>query len=433
MKKKFFMVPLLVAAALVLASVACNFQLPGPEESFDLPADVPEDIPAATEEEPLPSEGEMPETEPEPEVAPPASAWLPPGTIALVRSGTWASASLKAAAADATITDLGVTLYGASSVSLSGRWVASADSPAPAANIQIINLESSITYSIPITPGYTIYGTAFDQDEQRLAFMELGASGGTYLWGIVVVNLADGSTTRFDTSFAIGSHPAFLPGRPVGWNAAGDLLILDTFMPDTEGNWAGVWGVAVPPGAASADLDTLAAVSLVPMGGYLTEPVLSRDGTHLLYLNRDYGYTPAGYVVMAYDLVVNELWDLNLTTNTATPYIDASDGSALMRGAGWSMDGSQILYGQGSFSGGADFTAMGLKTYTGGVSTAVGPAAIPAGGAMQQLAWCRPGTGLATARQSGGDSELQVIDMLSGGSVVIADVQQAVDILGCVP
>jgi hypothetical protein len=427
MKKKSVFIPLVVVTALVMASMACNFQLPSPSE----PQEAPTDEPLPVEEGPEPEEEIEPESEPE--VAPPSSGWLPDGTIALVRTGTWGSAALKAAASDGTLTDLGVTLYSASSVSLNGRWVASTDSPAPASNVQVTSLEDGTTYSIPITTGYTVYSTAFDQVEQRLAFMELGASGGTYLWGIVIVDLADGSTTRFDTSFAIGSSPTFLPGRPIGWDSTGNLLILDTFMPDTEGNWAGIWAVSIPPGTPSAALDTLPAVNLVPSGLYLSEPVLSRDGNFLLYTNRDYSYTPADYEVMAYDLVVNELWGLALDGVVAVPYLDLSDGSALLRNASFSMDGAKILFAQGTFSGGADFTGLGWKIFEDGAPTDVGPAAIPAGGSMQDIAWCRPGTALATARQSGSDNELQILDLSSGGAASVADVQQSISILGCVP
>jgi len=369
----------------------------------------------------------------EPEVAIPSATWLPEGSIALVRAGAWEGAALKTVAADGTMTDLGVPLYSASSVSVNGRWAASADGPTPAANVKILNLETAASYLVPVTPGYTIYGSAFDLAEERLAFMELGASGGTYLWSIVVVNLADGSTSRFDTSFAIGDHPAMLPGRPVGWNAAGDMLLLDSFMPDTEGNWAGIWGVTLPPGTASAALDTLPAVSLVANGDYYTSPLLARDGSRLLYLDRDFGYTPAGYVVMAYDLVVNELWELDLSTSGTSRLVEAVDGSALLRDAAYSMNSGRILYGQGVFSGGADFSSLGWKIYQGGSSTDIGPAAIPAGGTIQQAMWCRPDTALAVARQSGGSTELQVVNLASGGSVFIADVQQSVSILGCTP
>lgn len=428
MMKKSVLIPLIVIAALLMASLACNFQMPSSEEPQEAPIDEPLPV---EEEEPVPEEEIEPESEPE--VAPPSSGWLPDGTIALVRTGAWGSAALKAVAADGTLTDLGVALHSASSVSLDGQWVASTDSPAPAANVQVTSLEDGTTYSIPITPDYTVYSTAFDQVGQRLAFMELGASGGTYLWGIVVVDLMDGSTTRFDTSFAIGSSPPFLPGRPIGWDSTGNLLILDTFMPDTEGNWAGVWAVSIPPGTPSAALDTLSAVNLVPSGLYLSEPALSRDGNFLLYTNRDYSYIPTDYEVMAYDLVVNELWGLELDGIAATPYLDIFDGSALFRNAAWSMNGTKVLYAQGTFSGGADFTGLGWKIYDGGASTDVGPAAIPAGGTMQDAAWCRPGTALATARQSGSDNELQILDLSSGGAAAVVDVQQSISILGCVP
>lgn len=426
-------VPMLCVFMLVLSSLACNFPGSTPEPPA---SQQPPDTPAEAEEDP--SNGEQApavteENDGSPGISAPESSWLPDGTIALIRSGLWGTAQLKAVNAAGAVTDLGVTLHGASSISRSGRWVATADSPTPASSMLIRNLEDGTVHTIPVTTDWTVYGSAFDNAEGRLAFMELGASGGTYMWAVVVVDLSDGSTTRFDTSFEIGVKPEILPGRPMGWDVSDTQLLLDTFMPDTEGNWAGIWGVALPPAAASAALDTLPAVEYLAMGDYLSTPVLSRDGSQILYLNRDYSYAPTDYEVMAFDLVVNELWTMDLASSMKTILVDATDGSALFREAAWSMDGSRIMFGQGTFAGGANFDSGAWKTHSGGVETVVGPAAIPSGGSMQMVKWCRPNTGLASARTSSGDIELQVLDLSAGAASTVVETEQTITILGCVP
>jgi hypothetical protein len=313
-----------------------------------------------------------------------------------------------------------------------GRWVAHPTGPS-SGSLTIVNLENSTTYNPPVTPGFTVYGQDFDHAETRLAFMELGADASGYTWAIVVVNLADGSTTRFETTMAMGGFDpsALLPGNPTGWAAPGNELLLNTFMPDTEGNWGGVWGIALPPGAPSAPLDALGRRQLVSVGDYLADPRLSPEGARLLYLNRDFGYTPAGYTPMAYDLAVNQLWSVDFASGTPTQLVNAIDGSALARDACWSPDGAQTLFAQGSYAGDA-FGSLTLKARDGGGAVRdIGPAPLPPGGSLRSLDWCAPNIALVTVTTTDYDHQLHTVNMTSGGAVIVA-FGEYVTVLGCI-
>jgi hypothetical protein len=144
-------------------------------------------------------------------------------------------------AADGSTTDLGLDVHGSATASRTGRWIASAGGPYPADSVVAVNLETGVTFVTPLTPDFTLYGLAFDPAETRLALMELGGSGvGDYLWAIVVVNLADGSTTRFETTMTMGSAPPILPGNPVGWAASRPAQPQLLSTPWAAANWSPV-------------------------------------------------------------------------------------------------------------------------------------------------------------------------------------------------
>ncbi len=424
--------PVLVFLLLAASALACNFPGPGPEPADEPP---PADSPVQHSDpslEPDPPDPDPPE--PEPVTPPMSSSWLPEGTMALIRSGSWETGRLKAVSGAGVVTDLGLDLYGNSVSSINGLWVASADSPWPASNVLVHNLEDGMTHTVPISADHSLYGMGFDQAEERLAFMELGFAEGTgYIWGIVVVDLSDGTTTRFDSSFAIGDRPAILPGNPISWSYSDEMLLLDTFVPDSEGAWQGIWGVSIPPGTSGSTLDSRLSVEFVDGSSYQAPPVLSRDGSKLLYLNRDYSYVPAGYVVMGYDLVVNELWTMDLDTTTQTNILDISDGTALISSAAWSMDGGSILFGQGTFAGDQAFDTVTYKIHDGSVVSDLGPAAIPSGGYLQGMAWCRPGAALVVMGGSGPGVELQLLDLYFGASSVSLETAESISLMGCVP
>ncbi|MBN1979721.1 MAG: hypothetical protein JW918_20185 [Anaerolineae bacterium] len=419
-------------ATLVLSVLACNPPLPQPPPDTVTPY-------APTTAEPTTPPGGGPTAVPpatgvptiESPTEPPPSSWLPAGTFALYSAGPWDGGQVYALAPGPSSTDLGRTATFNTALSRTGRWISHANSPAPATGVAVANLESGTTYNIPLTTGYTLYGLAFDHAETRLAFMELGVSGG-YVWAIVVVNLADGSTARFEDTF---THPvaagAMLPGRPVGWTAAGDELLLDTFLPDTEGNWAGVWAVTLPPGTPSAALNSLSRRAVIASGDYSAETRLSPDATHLLYLNRDHTYTPSGYAPMAYDLAVNQLWQVNVATGASTQLVNVTDGGALARTAAWSQEVPHTLFAQGNYAGDAFSSLMLRSRDAGGAVSDFGSAPLPPGGSLQSIDWCRPDFALVVVTTADYAHQLHVVQLGGGSTLITSDAY--ISVLGCVP
>jgi hypothetical protein len=425
---------LIAATVLTLGILACNPPVPQP------PPDTITPFSPATAEPTTPPEIEPtvapPATEvptDEPPTAPPSSSWLPTGTFALYATGVWDELDVYALAPGPSSTDLGRSVTFNSALSHSGRWIANANSPAPATGVVVTNLESGTTYNIPLTADYSLYGMAFDRTETRLAFTELGGSGtGTYTWAVVVVNLADGSTTRFEDSFGFPvGDDVMLSGRPVGWTVAGDELLLDTFLPDTEGNWAGVWAVALPPDTPSAALNALSKREVLAVGDYIAEPRLSPDATHLLYLNRDYSYTPSGYTVEAYDLAVNQLGQMDVATGDSTLSLDVTDGGALARDAAWAQDASDILFARGTYAGNT-FGSLTLKRYeAGGTISDVGSVPLPGGGSLQSIDWCLPNAALVVVTTPDYEHQLHIVEFGGGSTLVASDAY--ISVLGCIP
>jgi hypothetical protein len=344
--------------------------------------------------------------------------------------GAWDTAQLYTLAPGPSSIGIGPPVSTRAVSSRTGRWIAS---KSPADAVEITNLEDSTTHTIPLTAGNYLYGMAFDHTETRLAFTELGGtSGGSYLWAIVVVNLADGSTTRFEDTFShTDAAGTMLPGWPIGWTAAGDEILLDTFLPDTEGNWAGVWAVTLPPGTPSTPLDTLSSRLIIDTGDYSAETHLSSDGTHLLYLNRDYGYTPAGYTPMAYDLAVNQLWQVDIATGAATQLVNAVDGSALARAIAWSQESPQVLFAQGNYAGDAFGSLMLKRRDAAGTISDAGLVPLPPGGSLQSIDWCRPDFALVVVTTADYNHQLHVVELGGGSTLVTSD--DYLSVIGCVP
>lgn len=382
-------------------------------------------IPPTTE----PTPGESPAGTESP-TSPPPPGWLPSDTIALYSSGSWEAPRLYALNAGGISTDLGRTLSPGAVASRSGRWVAQKSTPSPATSVMITSLETGTTYSIPVTPGADVYGMAFDNAETRLAFMELGGltEAGTS-WSIVSVNLGDGSTAAFGMVSSVDAE--MLPGFPLGWTG-GNELVLSTFAPFTEGNWAGAWGVTLPPGTLPAPLDTLSRRVLIPMGDYRLTLRLSPDCNRLLYLNRDFGYTPAGYEPMAYDLAVNQLGTLNLPGGAPTLVVNVTDGGALAGDAAWSPDSAQILFAQGVYVG-PSFGSLTFKVRdAGGAVRDAGAVPLPAGGDLNTLDWCRPSQALAVVIASDSLQQLHMVNLDTGASTFLTSAS-SISVLGCTP
>jgi hypothetical protein len=421
---------LLTAAMLVLSILACS------QPTSQSPTDIVTPY-AQTTAEPTTPPGDTPTAMPTAEsptespTEPPPSSWLPAGTLALYATGSWDSRQIYALAPGPTSIDLGRTTPSNIALSRTGRWLAYANEPAPATGVVIANLEDGTTRTIPLTSDHTLYGLAFDRAETRLAFTELGSSTDTYTWAIVVVNLVDGSIAHFNDTFSFPpTDDTMLPGRPIGWTAAGDELLLDTFLPDTEGNWAGAWAVTLPSGAPPAALDALHSRVVIANGDYSTTPRLSPDATHLLYLNRDYAYTPAGYEPVGYDLAVNQLWSVSAGGDSVM-LVNVTDGGALAQDASWSQGGPQVLFAQGNYAGDA-FASLTLKVRDdAGAVHGVGSVPLPPGGDLQSIAWCLPDSALVVVTTADYDHQLHIVEF-GGGSTLIASADY-ISVLGCVP
>ena len=420
-----------VVMTLALSILACNPPIPQPPPDTITPY-------APTTAEPTTLPGEPTSVPPatgvptiESPTEPPPSSWFPDGTFALYATGVWDALDVYALAPGPSSTDLGRVVTFNTALSRTGRWIAHANGPAPATSVVIVNLESGTTYNIPLTTDYTLYGMAFDHAETRLAFMEMGVSG-DYVWAIVVVNLADGSTTRFEDTLAppAGSGE-MLPGRPIGWTAAGDELLLDTFVPDSGGFFIGVWAVALPPGTASAPLDTLGRRELIAGGDFSSEPRFSPDGTRLLYLRLEPGYVPAGYEQMGPDFIANQLWVMDIATGAPTRLVNVADGGALETTAAWSQEMPHTLFAQGNYAG-PTFAALTLKVRddTGTIHDA-GSVPLPAGGSLQSIDWCLPDFALVVVTTADYAHQLHVVEFGGGSTLITSDAY--ISVLGCIP
>jgi hypothetical protein len=294
-------------------------------------------------------------------------------------------------------------------------------------SITVQRLDGGSTYAVPVTSEFDPFAMVFDRAETRLAFLEVGPpDGDATAWAIVIINLGDGSTTRFAAS--MGADRAYLPGIPVGWSAV-DEMVLDTFLPYSEGVYAGVFGVPLPPGVTSAPLDALVRRELIGSRDYLSQLRLSPDGAALLYLGRDFDYTPTGYEVMMMDLAVNQLWSLDLTTGTPTLLLEVTDGGAL-DDADWSPDGTETMFVYGTYAG-PDFIPSVLRVRDGGGGIRdVATVSLTPGDGFTRLRWCAPNTTVYTTWTTGA-MQLHLVD-LSSGTTSLITTAEGVSLLGCI-
>lgn len=398
---------------------------PSPTPSPLLPTSTPG---AAPTETPAPA-SPTPTASPSPTPSPtPTAGPAPDETVALFSAGSPEGPGLHALAADGTTIGLERIVYGRGAVSDDGEWVATANSQLPADAVVAFNLESGTTYTIPVTSDFDPYGMGFDASASRLAFVELGSPGGDGVaWAIVVVSMADGSTVRFEAT--TGPDNTFLPGSPIGWS--GDELLLDTFIPYSDALSTGLWAVTLPPDVTSVPYETLERREVLPEDRYLFNPDLSPGGSRLLYLGRDYDYTPDNYGPVGYDLAVNQLGLIDLEDGSPTLLVEETEGGALGGDVAWSPDGSLGLFAEGRYGNGT-FASLTLKTVEdSGTVTEVAPIPLPSGGFLVSLDWCTQETVLVVVANSEGVHELHTMDLDSGeASLVTSDEEIAV--LGCV-
>jgi hypothetical protein len=409
----------LVVGLAACAPTAEPSPTPSPLPPTSTPASAPTDTPSPAPTTPTPS----PTPSPTPTAGP-----APDETVALFSAGSPEEPGLRALAADGTTTDLEQIVYGRGAVSDDGEWVATANRQLPADRVVAFNLESGTTYTVPVTSAFDPYGMAFDASASRLAFLELGPPGADGVpWAIVVVNLADGTTVRFEAT--TGPENTRLPGSPIGWS--GDELLLDTFLPYSDALSTGLWGVTIPLDATATPYETLERREILAEGGYLFNPDLSPDRSRLLYVGRDYDYTPDNYGPVGYDLAVNQLGLVDLENGSPTLLVEETEGGALGGDSAWSPDGSRGLFTEGRYGNGT-FDSLTLKTVDDtGTVTEVAPIPLPAGGFLVSLDWCRQETALVVVADSEGAHQLHTMDLASGESSLVTS-DDEIAVLGCI-
>jgi dipeptidyl aminopeptidase/acylaminoacyl peptidase len=295
--------------------------------------------------------------------------------------------------------------------------------------VRVHDLEAGTSAEYAATDRYHVYGLAFDLAETRLAFLELAPPEVENMpWAIVVVRLEDGMTTRLEASTLPELHR--YPGNPLGWSASGDELLIATFLPYSDGLYAGVWAISVPPDTPSGMLTGLPSRLLVPGGGYRSVPRISPDGTRLLYLARDPEYMPADFEPVE-DFAANQLWVLDLASGQPALLYEVTDGDALMRDAAWSPDGSEILLAQGHFAG-PEFGTLALKILDAEGQPRDAPAVpVAEGKYAMSLHWCRPDLALVQYMTRDTMFELAGVDPTGTGDWWEPQSGQPAFLLGC--
>ena len=276
---------------------------------------------------------------------------------------------------------------------------------------------------------------SFDPEGRRLAYMDLGNHTGAGVpWALIIADLESGASVRYDALMA-STEGRPLPGAPVGWSRRGarDRLIIDTFLPYTEGAWMGVWIVSLPAGPTSGLLESLALDELVPSGVYGSSVLLSPDGQMLAYLGRDLEYTPDNYIPEFYDLAVNQIGVARLGDLSRSTIVELDDGSALARAVAWAPSSERLLFSQGRYEGEYLSDVWLKSTDLGGTIVAYGPMTIPTPGGLLELAWCDPSRVFyVTWDGSDGSETLFSFDLNTGASTELA-VGKRVEIVGCAP
>lgn len=396
------------------------------------PSPTPSPLPPTSTSAPAPTDTPSPAS-PTPTGSPsptptPTAGLAPDETIALFSAGSPEGPGLHALAADGTAMDLERIVYGRGAVSDDGEWVATANSQLPADAVVAFNLETGTTYTVPVTSDFDPYGMAFDASASRLGFLELGPPGADGVpWAIVVVNLADGSTVRFEAT--TGPENTLLPGSPIGWS--GDEVLLDTFIPYSDALSTGLWAVTLRPDVTSVPYETLDRREVLPEDRYLFNPDLSPKDSRLLFLGRDYDYTPDNYGPVGYDLAVNQLGLVDLEDGSPILLVEETEGGALGGDAAWSPDGTLGLFAEGRYGNGT-FASLMLKTVDDtGTVTGVAPIPLPPGGFLVSLDWCRQETALVVVADSEGVHQLHTMDVASGQSSLVTS-DDEIAVLGCV-
>lgn len=356
--------------------------LPAPSAT---PTPSPSDTPALPESMPTLAPAEPPTPEP--------PSWYGADALALISSGDDEQADLYALGSDGAARLIFSGVGQDARVSPDGRWLGfvQIDQDGRSA-LELHDARSSDSRQFAPDTSSGMLKFTFDRAGRRLAYLHLGAPAESGVpWALVVADLEKDTTARYD-ALMTRDEGRFLPGIPEAWSgvpSAGDELIINTFLPYTEGGWAGVWGVTFPPDGAPAPLDTLSLRELIPGApAYLTRLYMSSDGQSLAFLGRDRDYRPDNYFPEFYDLAVNRLEVTALAGGARTLLVSVDDGSALARVLAWSPTDARLLFAQGHYEG-EHFTTLTLKSSDlSGVVTEHGPLTLPPMSHLSDLAWC---------------------------------------------
>jgi hypothetical protein len=366
------------------------------------------------------------------------TSWYGAGTVALFASGDDEQAEVYALSADGTtqlvLPDVGRDVM----VSPDGRWLGYVRwRPEGQGALVVHDARSGESRTVSPETSGGLLRFAFHPDSRQVAYLDLGGFTESGVpWALVVADLENDETARYD-GLMTDAETRPLPGAPVGWlGSESDAveLIIDTFLPYSEGGWMGVWGVTLPADASSAALDTLPKRELIPGAPiYTSQLFLAPDRRSVAFLGRDPDYFPDDYFPAFYDLAVNRLETAALDDGERSPLLEISDGSALGRALAWSPSGERLLFAQGFYEG-ESFTQLSLKSSDrDGNVVEYGPLTLPPLGGLAGLGWCSPSLALYVT-WDGGDAieHLLAFDLNTGVSVELSAAPR-IEIVGCTP
>jgi hypothetical protein len=370
--------------------------------------------------------------------SPNPDSWYGSRTVLLFVSGVIDQADLFAYGDDGTtwlvFPDVGDELC----VSPDGRWLGFVRwGDDGRATLELHDAQAGDRRQITVDTTSGLLRFSFDRDSRRLAYLDLGAyTDAGVPWALVVVDLETGAMARYEARMT-DNETRPLPGMPVGWSGLApqrDELIIDTFLPFTEGGWMGVWGVTLSADGASAPLDSLALRELLPGAPvYQSKLYVAPDGRDLAFLGRDPDYFPDKYEPQFYDLAVNRLGLAAISDGARSTVVEVSDGSALASALAWSPSGERLLFAQGHYEG-ENFVRLSLKSSDqSGTVVEYGPLVLPPLGGLLDLAWCGASRAFYVTWDGGtGTKNLHLFDLNTGVSTdIIAD--QRLEIVGCAP
>jgi hypothetical protein len=368
------------------------------------------------------------------------TSWFASGVLALFTSGDGERSDLYALTTDGDLQEALPDVGSEVSVSPDGRWLGFVrwhDDGRADLVVQDAATGEQRLLSPETASGLLRF--AFHPDGQRLVYLDLGAYTDVGVpWALVLADLVGVDGVRYEALMADGETRP-LPGAPVGWS--GQELIIDTFLPYTEGGSMGVWAVTLPAevpatrdDGGSEPLEELPLRELIPGSPvYSSRVFLSPDRGSIAYLGRDPAYAPSNYQPEFYDLAVNRLGVAEVANGERRALVEVDDGSALARALAWSPDGDRLLFAQGFYEG-QSFESLSLKSSSrDGTVVQYGPLTLPPLGGLLELAWCNPSLALYVTWDGGGGMEhLLSFDLNTGESRPIAS-ERRLHIVGCAP